>query len=116
MDSKRQGGLCSFPCFHFELGGRSIPSERSRARHRVALAPRRSLEHHLLHLTGERTEQPVADGDVHVLLNGEIYNWRSFGARSEAGAVLQAYRRLGGAAFAPALDGEFAQPPQPTPF
>ena len=39
------------------------------------------------------------DGDVHVLLNGEIYNWRSFGARSEAGAVLQAYRRLGGAAI-----------------
>ena len=37
------------------------------------------MTHHLLHLTGDVTNQPVNDEEIYCVFNGEIYNYKDFG-------------------------------------
>ena len=64
--------------------------------------------HNLLQITGESTPQPIVDGDLVCVMNGEIYNYKSFGDyKSDVLCVLPLYREYG-MDFAKKLDGEFA--------
>ncbi|CAK0815833.1 unnamed protein product, partial [Prorocentrum cordatum] len=70
--------------------------------------------HNLLHMTGERTYQPIMSGRVAVLFNGEIYNWRELAGTvgstpfsSDGEAIIPAYLAFG-ERFPRVLDGEFA--------
>lgn len=64
--------------------------------------------HNLLHLTGDRIEQPIIDNDVVCVFNGEIYNYKDFGNfPSDVFSILESYK-LHGDNFSKFLDGEFA--------
>jgi len=64
--------------------------------------------HNLLHITGERHEQPFQQHDAVAVFNGEIYNFRDLGPYDTDGAcILDCYHEHG-TAFASHLDGEFA--------
>ena len=64
--------------------------------------------HHLLHMTGDLSPQPIVDSDLCALFNGEIYNWRDLGDfASDTDCILPLYREHG-LDFARHLDGEFA--------
>ena len=66
------------------------------------------MMHHLLHLTGEFTKQPVHDGGIYCLFNGEIYNYKDFGdLMSDSYCIIEAYKKHGDS-FVRELDGEFA--------
>jgi len=66
------------------------------------------ISHHLLHLTGELTKQPVFDNDIYCVFNGEIYNYKDFGnLKSDAYAIIESYKKYGDS-FVTKLDGEFA--------
>ncbi len=64
--------------------------------------------HFLLSLTGESTPQPVIDGDILLIFNGEIYNYKDIlpNARSDSYSIIQSYK-IHGDEFAKYLDGEF---------
>ena len=63
--------------------------------------------HALLSLTGKYTPQPLADNDIAVIFNGEVYNYKQLGDyRSEAEALLDIYKQKGARSFVE-LDGEF---------
>ena len=67
-----------------------------------------SILHNLLQITGEPTSQPIIDGDIICVMNGEIYNYKSFGDYdSDALCIIPLYREFG-MEFAKKLDGEFA--------
>lgn len=61
--------------------------------------------HYLLHVTGKLTPQPLLDGDVVMVYNGEIYNLPF--KESDGENIIPAYREHG-AMFPILLDGEFA--------
>lgn len=61
--------------------------------------------HFLLHVTGRLKPQPIIDGDVVMLYNGEIYNLPY--TESDGENIIPAYRDYG-ALFPLLLDGEFA--------
>lgn len=64
--------------------------------------------HNLLHITGEFTPQPFINGDVACVLDGEIYNYKSFGNyKSDGECILDLYSKEG-ELFVKQLDGEFA--------
>ena len=67
--------------------------------------------HNLLHMSGQRLEQPLrdAEGRVLALFNGEVYNYRELEptAGGDAEALVPAYLRWG-ETFVRRLDGEFA--------
>eukprot|EP00438_Fugacium_kawagutii_P026934 Skav203302 [mRNA] locus=scaffold2189:154899:164600:- [translate_table: standard] len=75
--------------------------------------------HNLLHMTGQRRPQPFmsSDGQIVVLFNGEIYNWRQLSQESESRglpaftsdgeAILPSYQ-VAGESFPLMLEGEFA--------
>lgn len=69
-----------------------------------------TMVHNLLSITGTFTKQPHTNGrGVHVLFNGEIYNWREFDptAASDSLILLPLYEQYG-TSFVSKLDGEFA--------
>ena len=67
-----------------------------------------SFLHNLLHITGEKTIQPLIEGDIVCLLNGEIYNYKDFGNyKSDGECLIPLYKEFG-LDFAKKLDGEFA--------
>jgi asparagine synthetase B (glutamine-hydrolysing) len=64
--------------------------------------------HFLLHLTGEKTVQPlIKDGTV-CIFNGEIYNYKNImnDAKSDSYSIIHAYEKYGDE-FVKYLDGEF---------
>jgi len=64
--------------------------------------------HTLLSLTGDFTPQPVSDGHITVVFNGEIYNYKELGDySSDVFAIIDSYKRYG-FDFVKHLDGEFA--------
>tara|TARA_R100001463_G_scaffold92749_4_gene147541 strand:+ start:651 stop:1967 length:1317 start_codon:yes stop_codon:yes gene_type:complete len=64
--------------------------------------------HNLLQITGEMTSQPIIDNDLVCVMNGEIYNYKSFGDyESDVLCILPLYKEYG-MDFAKRLDGEFA--------
>ena len=64
--------------------------------------------HNLLHITGDITKQPIRDGDVVCVFNGEIYNYTDFGSyTSDAQCLIPLYKEHG-LEFGKMLDGEFA--------
>eukprot|EP00438_Fugacium_kawagutii_P033306 Skav219635 [mRNA] locus=scaffold628:255521:258098:- [translate_table: standard] len=75
--------------------------------------------HNLLHMTGQRRPQPFisSDGQIVVLFNGEIYNWRQLSQEAESRglppftsdgeAILPSYQ-VAGESFPLMLEGEFA--------
>lgn len=64
--------------------------------------------HNLLHITGEKTPQPLQDKEIHVLYNGEIYNYKSFGDYdNDSKCLIPLYQQLG-QDFVKHLDGEFS--------
>lgn len=65
--------------------------------------------HFLLHLTGEKTIQPIIDNDIVCLFNGEIYNYKEIlpEAKSDVYSIIAAYNKYGNN-FVKYLDGEFA--------
>ncbi len=63
--------------------------------------------HNLLHMTGEKQQQPFIDEDVVCLFNGEIYNYKSFGDFSTDGECLIPLYKEYGANFVQHLDGEY---------
>jgi asparagine synthetase B (glutamine-hydrolysing) len=66
------------------------------------------MSHYLLHLTGDVTNQPIVDGDIYCVFNGEIYNYKDFGDfKSDSYAIIESYKRNGDS-FVRELDGEFA--------
>ena len=64
--------------------------------------------HHLLHLTGYITKQPIIDEDIICIFNGEIYNYKELlkGAKSDVYSIIESYKRYG-EDFVKYLDGEF---------
>lgn len=67
------------------------------------------LVHNLLSITGEFTKQPLSKNDVHVLFNGEIYNYKAFNQNycSDGECIIDLYEEHG-PYFTSHLDGEFA--------
>lgn len=66
------------------------------------------MSHYLLHLTGLLTKQPIVDGEIYCVFNGEIYNYKNFGDfNSDSFAIIESYRKYG-KSFVQKLDGEFA--------
>lgn len=64
--------------------------------------------HNLLHITGSLTPQPLQQGDVVCVFNGEIYNYKKFGNYTSDGqCLLDLYNQLG-IEFTKQLDGEFS--------
>ncbi|CAE8594601.1 unnamed protein product [Polarella glacialis] len=71
--------------------------------------------HNLLHMTGERVQQPFVDDEVVAVYNGEIYNSRQVPEgvegrhkfRSDGECIVPSYRHLG-PRFPKILDGEWA--------
>jgi asparagine synthetase B (glutamine-hydrolysing) len=65
--------------------------------------------HNLLHLTGEVTKQPINEGNVVCLFNGEIYNYKEIlpSAKSDAYSILEAYKAAN-SRWETTFDGEFA--------
>jgi asparagine synthetase B (glutamine-hydrolysing) len=64
-----------------------------------------SFHHYLLHITGLRLEQPLVDGGVVCVFNGEIYN-RPYSV-SDGEVLIPLYRKYG-KDFVRYLDGEFS--------
>ena len=64
--------------------------------------------HNLLHITGDKTPQPIIDDDIVVIFNGEIYNYKIFNkcAKSDGECIIPAYQKYGNS-FVKQLDGEF---------
>lgn len=67
-----------------------------------------TLVHNLLSITGVVTPQPFVSGDIAILFNGEIYNYREFGNFNSDGETLIPLYREYGFDFTKKLDGEFA--------
>lgn len=64
--------------------------------------------HYLLHLTGLLTKQPIVDGEICCVFNGEIYNYKNLGEfDSDSFAIIESYKKYG-KSFVQKLDGEFA--------
>ncbi|WP_316207011.1 asparagine synthase-related protein [Bradyrhizobium sp. SZCCHNR3016] len=63
------------------------------------------FQHFLLHVTGELSPQPLVDGGIVAVFNGEIYNFPF--ARCDSENIIPAYRQAG-VRFGSLLDGEFA--------
>lgn len=65
--------------------------------------------HFLLHLTGEKTTQPIIDEGIVCLFNGEIYNYKDIlhEAKSDVYSIIYAYKKYGNE-FVKYLDGEYA--------
>lgn len=66
--------------------------------------------HYLLHITGEKTTQPIrsSNDDVRLLYNGEVYNYSELGNyKSDGPAILDAYVSEGINGIRK-LDGEFS--------
>lgn len=65
--------------------------------------------HYLLHITGEKTYQPIRDDNIMCIFNGEIYNYKEIlpSARSDSYSIVEAYKKVG-TEFIKLLDGEFA--------
>ena len=65
--------------------------------------------HYLLHLTGEKTLQPLIENNKVCIFNGEIYNYKEIfkDAKSDVYSIMKAYE-LYGDDFIKYLDGEFA--------
>ncbi len=65
--------------------------------------------HYLLHLTGEKTPQPLVEHNKVCIFNGEIYNYKEIlkDAMSDVYSIMKAYE-LYGDEFVKYLDGEFA--------
>ena len=64
--------------------------------------------HFLLHLTGEKTIQPIFDNDIVCLFNGEIYNYKEIlpEAKSDVYIIVDVYKKYG-KEFVKYLDVEF---------
>ena len=64
--------------------------------------------HFLLHLTGEKTLQPIIDNEIICIFNGEIYNYKEIlpNAKSDVYSIIEAYKKYGNN-FVKYLDGEF---------
>ncbi len=68
-----------------------------------------TLVHNLLSLTGDFTTQPLHKRNVHLLFNGEIYNFRDLDPRAKCDTeVLIDLYEAYGPEFTSRLDGEFA--------
>jgi len=67
-----------------------------------------SFLHNLLHLTGDKTEQPFYQDDIVCVFNGEIYNYKSLGNYNTDGECLIPMYKEFGFEFAKKLDGEFS--------
>lgn len=68
-----------------------------------------TLIHNLLSLTGQFTTQPLVKNNIHLLFNGEIYNFKDFdsNAKCDSDVIIDLYQRYG-SEFTSKLDGEFA--------
>jgi asparagine synthetase B (glutamine-hydrolysing) len=67
-----------------------------------------TFAHYLLHITGERTPQPLELGESYLVYNGEVYNYNKFGTfKSDGYAILEAYDAEGIEGLQQ-LDGEFS--------
>jgi asparagine synthetase B (glutamine-hydrolysing) len=66
--------------------------------------------HFLLHLTGDKTPQPLTSDDNNIvcIFNGEIYNYKEIypQAKSDGYSIIEAYKKYGDN-FISYLDGEF---------
>jgi len=64
--------------------------------------------HFLLHLTGEKTIQPIVENNIVCLFNGEIYNYKDIlpEAKSDVYSIIHVYKKYGND-FVKYLDGEF---------
>ena len=66
------------------------------------------LIHNLLHVTGEKTVQPLKQDNILCLYNGEIYNYQNFSTYKSDGECIIPLYKMYGEAFGRVLDGEFA--------
>ena len=67
-----------------------------------------SIIHYLLSMTGDTTPQPIVDGDIVCLFNGEIYNYlEEKQYKSDVYKIIDSYKDHG-EDFVKKLDGEFA--------
>jgi asparagine synthetase B (glutamine-hydrolysing) len=66
------------------------------------------MTHYLLSMTGDVLLQPLQDGDITCLFNGEIYNYKDFGDfPSDVFSIVESYKKHKDN-FVKKLDGEFA--------
>ena len=67
-----------------------------------------NFAHFLLHLTGEKTYQPITENNVTCIFNGEIYNYKEINpdSKSDIHSILHTYN-LYDESFIKYLDGEF---------
>jgi len=64
--------------------------------------------HFLLHITGEKTVQPICIDNIVCIFNGEIYNYKDINkeSKSDIYSIIYAYKKYGDSFFK-FLDGEF---------
>lgn len=67
-----------------------------------------NFAHFLLHLTGEKTLQPIIQEDIVCIFNGEIYNYKEIdpNSKSDVESIITCYKQHGDE-FVKQLDGEF---------
>lgn len=64
--------------------------------------------HYLLHITGEKTPQPLKSGNIKLVYNGEVYNYQDLGSfKSDGYSILESYTSSGAKGLKN-LDGEFS--------
>ena len=67
-----------------------------------------TVVHNLLHLTGQKVEQPFVKDDCICVFNGEIYNYKDFGDyKTDGECIIDAYKEYG-KNFSHRFDGEFS--------
>lgn len=115
--------MCSFLFLKCKSGGAAVSEQqlrranekmRHRGPHGSVLKVANSqfvLLHNILHLCGTLTQQPVVKGNIALLFNGEIYNWKSLSgslnSNSDTDVLIPLYEKYG-VDFVRMLDGEFA--------
>ena len=52
--------------------------------------------HYLLHITGEKTPQPLKSENLKLVYNGEVYNYQDLGSfKSDGYSILESYKSSG---------------------
>ena len=102
--------MCGIIISSLEIPLSSIKFVKNRGPDEMNIANHHDIHfmHFLLHLTGERTAQPVEIDGIVCIFNGEIYNYKELlpDAKSDIYSIIDCYQKHG-EEFVKYLDGEF---------
>ena len=106
--------MCGFLYASFKIDEELIKKSEDRIQRRgpdytnVEYIEGETFVHYLLHITGDKTTQPLRSNDSKLVYNGEVYNYKDFGNfKSDGYSILEAYNSEGIVGIQK-LDGEFS--------